>query len=598
MTNEADAGPKKEDADSLVLEVLSDKAMHQYHVGRKGPLQKATEIYAGLELHELARRTNHDVNIFAYSLGNSIRSHGYDRKWGRFGPLGSGKDKDGKEFLFPDPHWIDEEMVAHALKRTTEINNPLVLAIYFDLAFEHAKIHDKRPYAISAIENYFDAAEIQFSNGWDFQCQDSLIRAWELAIKIGDKGKIDEAQKKIFLYVDKYATKENPRFTLELLEVLLSQSKQLTAKQREQLVKTAENASTKYPDNHHLEQAFLEFAQKVYRSSGDKVGELAAELRIIDSLIAEAKFKSEQALVEAHFLEKALERVLQIKDPRKEADTLRRRIEEAYERSIPDFKEFSVEIKISNDEIKEIVDHYFVGDPQETLRRVAAARSLLPDYKSSEDFAKRLMKEYPLQQIIGGSTIQGNRRINQRKGGHEVNEDHVVTQMGQNLKLTALLRTVIFRELKNRSIGVSEIIRLLKDSDFFQYDNFAAIEEALADFEDSKYFSAVSVIIPQIEELLRSVVFELGLPTTVTINGNQQAIKIGEILDKLRPALGEQVYWYLALAMYDKRGMALRDDIGHGLLKYGPQNEDEALLAVHMLLVLSSFKITIKEQGD
>ncbi len=136
-------------------------------------------------------------------------------------------------------------MVAHASKRTSETDNPLVLAIYYDLIFEHIKARDKRPFAISAIENYLAAAEIQFTNGWDFECQDSLIRAWELSIKIGDNTRIAEVQKQIFAYVDKYASKDNPRFSLELLDALFSQLKRLSSEQRMLLIKTAEDAFIK-----------------------------------------------------------------------------------------------------------------------------------------------------------------------------------------------------------------------------------------------------------------------------------------------------------------------------------------------------------------
>lgn len=84
MADKAEPIPVKEDADTLVLEALSDQKVHQYHVGRKDPLRKATEIYAGLELHDLARQTNFDVNIFSYALGNTLRSHGYDKKMEAF----------------------------------------------------------------------------------------------------------------------------------------------------------------------------------------------------------------------------------------------------------------------------------------------------------------------------------------------------------------------------------------------------------------------------------------------------------------------------------------------------------------------------------
>jgi hypothetical protein len=318
---------------------------------------------------------------------------------------------------------------------------------------------------------------------------------------------------------------------------------------------------------------------------------LASELRIVDSLLAEAEYKSDQALVEAHFLEQALQHVHQLKDPRKEATALRRRIEEAYRRAEPQFKSFSFEVKITEEQVQQLIDHYFTDDAQDTLHRLGASQFLLPDYESAEDIAKRLAKEHPLQHIFARSTIQSGRRVAQQKGGIEVNEDHIVSQMGENLKILGIYQTILFRELKSRGIGAKEVADFLSGSATFQYDNFPAIAEGLKDFEQGSYYSALCVLVPQVEEALRQVVAKLGQPTMQVVNGLQQAIKIGEILSILRPGLGENVYWYLALLTFDKRGMALRDDLAHGLLKHGSMNETQVYLVVHALLLLSCFKI-------
>lgn len=81
------------------------------------------------------------------------------------------------------------------------------------------------------------------------------------------------------------------------------------------------------------------------------------------------------------------------------------------------------------------------------------------------------------------------------------------------------------------------------------------------------YISALHVLVPQVEALLRRLVGKLGLPTRSIRDGVTQELPLGEMLqiEQLRQGLGENLSFYLEF-LFTRQGMNLCNTIVHGLL--------------------------------
>lgn len=587
-----------------VAKGLNDKTEFKYHVSRKDLFHKARDIFAGIGEKNLAKEANFDANIFAYTYINLFNKRESLKKWGRFAPVGSGTDESGQEHFFPDPRWIDDDMVSHAKKRVTQTDNPLTLSIYFDLIVEYSTEKDKRYFAEKAIENYLSASEIQYASGWEFEFLDSLTRSLELSLKFKFSDKTTEIIEMCFDSIKRFNADGKPRYSFEIFEVLLSILNQLTEKQIREIIKYSRLASEyfgdKKGDNRHLQREFLGIPLKIARSKKRSEEVSKIELEIIDSLLNEASEKSASGLVEAHFLEEALKRVHNLKDPRNEEANIRQKIEAAYIKSQSEMKPISVSFEFTEKQRQDYVNSILAVTNTESLLRIGAIPDLIPSYQKAEDQTKKLIKDHPLQYIFKTDIIQDGRRVSSIGGGLSMSQDHILQTFSMNMNTHNIFLKFLFDELQQRGVNDTELIQYLSDKYPFKYDNFDALAEGIKAYYRKDYFSAVTIIVTQTEEVLRNLLRRIGYPTLKVVRGHQEAIQMPEILESqpFTTSFSNDLLWYLRLTFFDKRGRAIRDPIAHGLYKKSTQNEYDCYVAIHILLILATLEIKEKSKEN
>jgi hypothetical protein len=160
----------------------------------------------------------------------------------------------------------------------------------------------------------------------------------------------------------------------------------------------------------------------------------------------------------------------------------------------------------------------------------------------------------------------------------------------------------LFDELKRRGMDAPKLAAFLSQRDFFPAETMPAISEALANYFDGKCYSTVTVLLTQIEQLLRLANRKLGLPTLRSRdNGEQRVIYLNEALAGLKEFLdgfSPDAYQYFSLVLLDKRGLGLRDTTAHGLLEFGSANKNQANLLLHLLLILTVFQYEHKNMDE
>jgi lysyl-tRNA synthetase class 1 len=106
---------------------------------------------------------------------------------------------------------------------------------------------------------------------------------------------------------------------------------------------------------------------------------------------------------------------------------------------------------------------------------------------------------------------------------------------------------------------------------------------------------AVHVLVPQAESGLRGIVGQLGRPTTKahpTVAGASVALTIGDILysEDLAEALGPDLTLYFLALYADPRGINLRNQVAHGLIKPAEVTEHLVRMLIHTLLVFGVWR--------
>lgn len=124
-----------------------------------------------------------------------------------------------------------------------------------------------------------------------------------------------------------------------------------------------------------------------------------------------------------------------------------------------------------------------------------------------------------------------------------------------------------------------------------------AIRPGLVDFDAGRFWSALHVLVPQIERVLRRLADKASVDTRRIPRGKQelhwasltQLLKderLGELLALASPDLATQ----LATLLVDSMAGNLRDDLAHGILPASAPAEGLSLLAMLILVTLSGFR--------
>jgi lysyl-tRNA synthetase class 1 len=109
--------------------------------------------------------------------------------------------------------------------------------------------------------------------------------------------------------------------------------------------------------------------------------------------------------------------------------------------------------------------------------------------------------------------------------------------------------------------------------------------------------------VPQIEKGLRSIVAQLGRPTTrphPRVNGASLALNMGDILndEDVVKALGPNLVLHFLAIYADPRGRNLRNDLAHGLIDANAMNEFNSRLLIHTLLVMGAWKELARSSSE
>jgi lysyl-tRNA synthetase class 1 len=127
------------------------------------------------------------------------------------------------------------------------------------------------------------------------------------------------------------------------------------------------------------------------------------------------------------------------------------------------------------------------------------------------------------------------------------------------------------------------------------FDDLTFLIEGVTAWFEGDLVKAVHVLVPQMEQGLRSIVANLGKPVTKphgTVADVGVAIGMGDILysKELTPALGQDLTLYFLALYADPRGMNLRNRVAHGLIRPDAIDENLVRLLIHTLLVFGVWK--------
>lgn len=146
-------------------------------------------------------------------------------------------------------------------------------------------------------------------------------------------------------------------------------------------------------------------------------------------------------------------------------------------------------------------------------------------------------------------------------------------------------------------LSKDSILEFLKKSPVFDEKRYVFIEKGLDAFFANDYITAIHLLIPQIENAVRTIIEKTGgLTLKPSRNGGFHLKTFDELLrdEELNKALGEDFTNYFRILFTEQRGWNLRNDVCHGIANTGHFNYASADRVLHALLCLGFIKFEDK----
>jgi hypothetical protein len=525
--------------------------------------------------------------------------------WGTyFAPMAELTRDDGGVVRSPDIESLDQEILEHWRERAKRAKNPMMRARYADLVWDFGKMlgDAKRDYqsALIAIESYLEAANKRFYAN-PIEGVKWIVRALNISLSIGSQDGARAAAGAMFNLVESDANLMNIGVWIAPFDYFYDKRDLLTAGQKAKIVSDLENilarVSVSNPETNEFDpwgaQAAAERLAQHYKGQGAK----SEAERVIKSYGASFEFLAKQAspMMAMAWLQPVIERLEQ-ENLKADAERVQNLASENGKNIASDLKTCSVKVDLDKDKVEAEIEAIVSGE------QLHAALMRVADYfMPKADFARRLVEEQkktaPLLSMITSVIVRPDGQPEAIIGSAEDDEEgRLHHQISQHMAFVQpLLRATLHRLVRKFSVSADHFVDFIFQSPIFLESRQPLIQAGMQAYLDGDFIKAIHVLVPQVEDTLRSLAAKAGIPIYKTVRGASGITDVksmNNVLEdaRVRDMLGENLWRYLTVLYIDRRGLNLRNDLAHGLVS--PQSFNQLIgdRVVHSLIVLGMIR--------
>ncbi|ODS41440.1 MAG: hypothetical protein A7315_06200 [Candidatus Altiarchaeales archaeon WOR_SM1_79] len=377
----------------------------------------------------------------------------------------------------------------------------------------------------------------------------------------------------------------------KLLEYLL-----LTAKRYHALI-------NKEPKNFgvylNLERRLLQGALKIAQNYNDDA--LVKKIRYQTGLSHETEGDLKDVpLVSSINYEDALREYIACGDKGKQAE-LKKKIESSL--SKVEYKEISMSTNLDFSIYDRYIEDLAKRKPIEILASIASDETYVPDMDSARKTAEEIAKNTPFTYLALHVHIHDNKPVSKSSTSESILDSEVKTQFMLDASLKAMLYMhAISHMIKNNRFNQTDLKNFLEGCNVSP--NISSVVSSAFERHLAKdNHSSITLLVTQIEALLREILKEEGVATTTPINSDfgLKEATLGALLDipETRKILGENFTYYLQIYLCDQEHENIRNKVAHGLMKpyeYTPE-VSLRLLWIMLHLAIVKYRLLLKQES-
>ncbi|MCB5279923.1 MAG: DUF4209 domain-containing protein [Candidatus Cloacimonetes bacterium] len=161
--------------------------------------------------------------------------------------------------------------------------------------------------------------------------------------------------------------------------------------------------------------------------------------------------------------------------------------------------------------------------------------------------------------------------------------------------------TFIMHELFSHYSGSKQdILELVQNSTNLTKKTKEIVSNGISEFFEGNYSAAVHLLVPQFEDILRSIISFLGgiIRKKNHFTGGYDRINLDEALNSedIKRVFNDSTILYMKSILSHRQGLNLRNNLCHGLIK--TCNYSTAIIVIQLAVLLTVLDINVKNNGD
>lgn len=557
---------------------------------RANALRRIAELYRVEGDEEAARIVGTQAALFDFmALPRGERRNGTDA---RFFPKIEYTDGSAS----PTMAAFGDAAVAAIEAWLASTTNPIHRARCADFLWE--KRRDYRTAQV-AVDAYLEAADLYLANRWYPELADAIDRASELALKLKDRARRDRAKAAGFRIADELV--HNKRhdvlvYTRDILGTLQGFGRWLTDEEWARIVALVEECIAIFDHDGTGKRGFLEllWSPEARRRQPDQVA--AAKRRFAESLEAEAReaMTTKGALVGLVTYRRALDAYIEVGDTTK-IDELKRLVGEAADASECEMKPVSATVTIPREQFERRTNWLLTHDLHDALMMLALYAWPIPKVDEVREHAAENRRRFPIQWLATRVTLKDGRVVDAPSTEEEIEQSSFAHEYEQERGFRRMELSLIMDRLEDeKGLDTATLVNLLRRGGLVDKDTLETISVGFDRYFAGDYVSALHILVPQLEDVLRGFLVPLGVATTSVREGLTREKPLDEVLrtPKLRAVLGEDLAVFLEMLFTDQRGANMRNEAAHGLIKAKDCTRDRLHYVIFCYITLARYTVS------
>lgn len=352
----------------------------------------------------------------------------------------------------------------------------------------------------------------------------------------------------------------------------------------------------------HYERAEEWYRQAGNREKSAKMAAFSAEMWVKEAVAKQSSDSSPSHMIATRFYENAIQKYRTIPRVYREThhiddriDELRGWLSEAGKRSLEEMRIISSEPIDISESIQ--YARQFVKD-KTPLDALLALSNIYQgaQFQKIRDYSKELMAQYPLQTLFAATHMSSDGRViakssrgDSGRGDEEALWSETVKHYVMELEIVVqgsiwpALETI---RLEHR-IQEGDFVSLAQQSPLVPLGREKLVGKALFAGFDNDFVTALHLLVPQVEHLVRFHLKEAGVKTTnLDKNGIENENGLSTLMEheQVHVIFGEDLTFEIRALFCDSFGPNLRNELAHGLIDYEEAQSTHSVYAWWLLL--------------